>query len=166
MMKRGLAPHLLLMVLSCVLIIAASCSGPSVSPPSTVPAAPPSTPSSPPPTPPGAVSPATPQSGQSVDQLSQAGKTVYATSCIRCHGDKGQGVTGPAVIGPSANLGKYATAKALLTYISTIMPASAPGSLPLQSYLQLLAYLLVENKVVAPGTMLDSAQLDNIKLEK
>ncbi len=165
MMKRGLAPHLLLMVLSCILIIAASCSGSSVSPPSTSPAVPPSAPSPPPPAPPGAVTPATPSSGQSVDQLSQAGKTVFASSC-RCHGDKGQGVNGPAIIGPNANLGKYATAKALLTFISTIMPASAPGSLPSQSYLQLLAFLLVENKIVAPGTTMNPAQLDTIKLSK
>ena len=164
MMKRGLVPHLLLMVLWCVLIISASCMGLLI-PPSTSPPVPPSAPSPPPPAPPGAVTPALPPSGQSVDQLSQAGKTVFASSC-RCHGDKGQGGNGPAIIGPNANLGKYATAKGLLTFISTIMPASAPGSLPSQSYLQLLAFLLVENKIVAPETNIDASQLDTIKLAK
>jgi mono/diheme cytochrome c family protein len=147
------------LVLIVLLVSMASCAGSQSSVPSSKQ---PSTPSSPA----KSLPPVTPSAGQSVDQLAQTGNTVYASSCVRCHGDKGQGVTGPAVIGANANLAKYTTAKGLYDYLSTAMPAFAPGSLPAQSYLQLLAYLLVENKFVLPGTTLDPTQLDSIKLAK
>jgi mono/diheme cytochrome c family protein len=145
------------LVLIVLLVSMASCVGSQSSVPSSNQ---PSIPSSPA----NSLPPVTPSAGQSIDQLAQTGKTVYASNCIRCHGDKGQGVTGPAVIGPSANLVKYNTAKGLNDYISTAMPAFAPGSLPAQSYLQLLAYLLLENKFIVPGTTLEPARLDSIKL--
>ena len=147
------------LILFLVLVLTFSCAGgQSVTPASNQP------PATPGPT--GTSTTETPSGGQSVDQLSQAGRTVYSSNCIRCHGDNGQGVTGPAVIGTGANLNKYNTAKGLYDYLSTAMPAFAPGSLPPQSYLQVLVYLLVENKYLSAGTMLDPSQLNNIKLTK
>ncbi len=149
----------LILLLSVVLVLTVSCSGSqSITPASSQPAATSGQADT--------SSSVTPSAGQSVDQLSQAGKTVYASNCVKCHGDNGQGVTGPAVIGPGANLIKYKTAKGLYDYLSTAMPAFAPGSLPPQSYLQVLVYLLVENKFISPGTMLDPSQLNNIQLAK
>jgi len=40
-------------------------------------------------------------------QFADAGKTVFAAKCVKCHGASGQGGTGPALIGSGASLGKY-----------------------------------------------------------
>lgn len=84
----------------------------------------------------------------SAGQLADAGKTVFADNCARCHGDQGQGVTGPALIGPSASYGRFSNAEQLLNYISTAMPMDHPGSLTPQQYLQVTAYLLVQNNIL------------------
>ncbi len=105
-------------------------------------------------------------SSPTAGQLEEAGKTVYANSCAKCHGDKGQGVTAPSIIGTAASLDKYNTAQGLLNFISTVMPADAPGTLSQQAYLQVLSYLLVENKYISPETIIDSNLLDKITLKK
>jgi len=119
---------------------------------------------------PGAQSPASPppaaQSEQTADQLCQTGKTVYATACVKCHGSFEQPGPRHPLIGPGVNLSKYATARGLLEFMRTTMPPSAPDSLPSQSYLQVLACLLLENKYVLPGAILSPDQLDNIGLAR
>ncbi len=99
-------------------------------------------------------------------QAADSGKTTYASKCAKCHGDNGQGVTAPAVIGSGANLGKYNTAQGLLEFISAQMPFDAPGSLSSQEYLNILAFLLVQDNYVTAATALDSNQLVNIQLKK
>jgi cytochrome c len=98
-------------------------------------------------------------------QYSSAGQTVYVKSCASCHGDQGQGTKAPAIIGSNASLSKYNTAKGLLDKISTTMPMSAPGTLSHQEYLQLLAYILSGNKLVAPNTLFSESQLISITLK-
>jgi polar amino acid transport system substrate-binding protein len=104
--------------------------------------------------------------GTTFGQAGDAGKTVFAGSCVRCHGNNGQGTTAPAVIGSSANLGKYNTAQGLLDFIRVSMPFNAPGSLSSQDYLNVLSFLLVQNNYVSSGTALDTGQLKNIQLKK
>ncbi len=99
-------------------------------------------------------------------QAANEGKTVFANRCSKCHGDSGQGITAPAVIGSSANLGKYNTAQGLLNFIDVSMPFDAPGSLSSQDYLNVLSFLLVQNNYVDAGTALDQNQLGNIQLKK
>jgi mono/diheme cytochrome c family protein len=98
------------------------------------------------------------------DQLAEAGRAVYAEQCAACHGTQGEGAVGPAVIGPRANLAKYRTARGLLDYTSSLMPQNAPGSLSPEAYLQVTAYLLVQNNEVQPSAPLDSSNLDGIQL--
>ncbi len=97
-----------------------------------------------------------PGAAATAGQLADAGKSVYADNCARCHGDQGQGVTGPALIGPSASYGRFSNADQLLSYISTAMPMDHPGSLTPQQYLQVTAYLLVQNNILQPGASMSN----------
>ncbi len=104
--------------------------------------------------------------GPTAGQLADQGKAVFASHCAKCHGDQGQGVTAPANIGPTAQLQKYNTAKGLYDYVSTLMPNDAPGSLSQQEYLQVVSYLLVQNKFVTPNTPIIPDTLQSIPLTK
>lgn len=73
------------------------------------------------------------------------GEQVYASSCAMCHGDQGQGGNGPALIGDDADLSQHGDGRGLLDYISEAMPASSPGSLTEEQYLDVTAYILEAN---------------------
>jgi cytochrome c len=103
--------------------------------------------------------------GETFGQIATAGKTVYASKCAGCHGDNGQGVTAPAVMGANAQLSKYNTAQGLLDYISISMPFNAPGKLSRQEYLNVLSFLLVQNNLVPSGNPFDSNQLNTLQLK-
>jgi mono/diheme cytochrome c family protein len=90
-----------------------------------------------------------------IGQYAQTGAAVYASNCAACHGDKGQGVTAPAVIGASAALAKYNTAQGLFSFISTTMPFTGPGSLSRDQYNQILCFILVQNKYADPQAKFD-----------
>lgn len=62
------------------------------------------------------------------------GETAYAQQCASCHG---QDIV--------ESLQGYPDASLFFNFISTAMPASAPGSLPPQQYADIVAYLLSEN---------------------
>lgn len=97
--------------------------------------------------------------------LSDSGQTIYNKYGARCHGESGQGRSGPVLIGSSAGLAKYNTAKGLLDYIVGTMPLGAPGSLSHQDYLDILCYLLIQNNHVSAETVFDEAQLSSITLK-
>lgn len=74
------------------------------------------------------------------------GAKVYAEQCAVCHGDHLQGLVGPTLKGPAFASKDYEyTIGAILGYISTMMPSSAPGSLTHQQYADLMAFLLQQN---------------------
>jgi len=98
-------------------------------------------------------------------QFAEQGKTVLA-NFGQCHGDSGQGQKAPAIIGPNSQLAKFKNAKDLLDYISSTMPANAPGSLTQQQYLQVLCFILVQNKFVTADTPVDPSQLERLVLTK
>lgn len=105
-------------------------------------------------------------SGTTFGQLAQTGKTVFASRCAKCHGDSGQGVTAPAIIGASASLDKYNTAQGLLNFIDTAMPMNAPGILSQQEYSQVLSFLLVQNNFTPSDKVFDASNLGNIPLKR
>ena len=109
---------------------------------------------------------ATAPGATTVGQLADAGKTVYASRCAKCHGDRGQGVGAPPVIGASANLQKFNNAQALLEYINIAMPMDAPGGLSRQEYSQVLSFLLVENGFTPATTVFDAGNLSRLTLKK
>lgn len=92
------------------------------------------------------------------------GRNTFAAYCSYCHGDKGQGYIGPAIIGPHQNLAKYRTAEKLLDFISSTMPQDAPGSLSSKEYAQVLAFLLAQNRFVSSDSTFSPAGFGNITL--
>jgi alcohol dehydrogenase (cytochrome c) len=94
-----------------------------------------------------------------------AGKAVYSGHCAKCHGDQGQGITGPVLVGPTASLTKYSTAQGLLSFISTAMPLDAPGSLSHQEYLQLVSLVLVWNNYAAGSATFSESALGSLPLK-
>ena len=104
--------------------------------------------------------------GPNAGLLAEAGKTVFTAHCAKCHGEKGEGLFAPTVIGRGSNLGKYNSARGLMDYITVVMPYDAPGSLTQQEYLQVLSFLLIQNGFIKPETVISSNQLQQIQLKK
>jgi mono/diheme cytochrome c family protein len=143
-------------------LLLVGCASPAAVSPTTAPATP--TPSLPPTAAPSATAilVAQPTAGQ----LANAGQAVFTQNCATCHGDQGQGLIGPALIGPSAVLTPYGTARGLYDFVSTNMPQSAPGSLTNEQYLQVVSYLLVRNSLVPTDASLSTEGLANIQLRR
>lgn len=81
-----------------------------------------------------------------------AGRAVYLKHCARCHGEKGEGLEGPALIDETENrLQSYSNAATLFRYVRLLMPLDAPDSLPEKDYWNVVAYLLARNGVIAEG---------------
>ncbi len=102
--------------------------------------------------------------GTTASTLADSGKTVFAGSCAGCHGDQGQGANAPALIGSKAQLAKYSTGKGLYDFVKATMPRNRPGSLSADQYLQVTAFLLVQNNDVQPSAALNESTLSNVKL--
>jgi mono/diheme cytochrome c family protein len=87
------------------------------------------------------------------DQIA-AGRDVYAADCAQCHGDQGEGGTGPVLIGGNKRIASYESTTRLYDYVSRTMPFDSPGSLSEQQYWDTIAYLLDENQLLPEGTVL------------
>ena len=86
----------------------------------------------------------------------EAGAQAYASSaCAACHMPDLSGGEGPPLTGPSfvANWGA-GPVSSLFQFIKENMPATAPGSLSDQTYVELVAYLLSTSGVPAGETAL------------
>ena len=167
------ASGLLALVLSVVAVVVAGCGGTTTASPTTLPAtaakaAPTAAAAA------AAIAPtvaptiaaaATKAGGATAGQMADAGAGVYASQCASCHGDKGQGVTGPALIGANAKFGRFKTGQDFLNYVSNNMPLDHPGSLSADQSLQVTAYLLVQNNVVQKDASLTSASLGSVQFK-
>ncbi len=98
-------------------------------------------------------------------QVANAGRTIFTVNCASCHGANGQGIDGPALIGPNQNLNKYQTAQGLVDYIKTAMPFNAPGSLSQAQYLDIVVFILVLNNWLSGSTYLNQITLNSILLK-
>lgn len=77
---------------------------------------------------------ATPVEGGLVTEEQAArGDALYEQRCASCHGDD--------IVESFAS---YPNAALFFGYVSTAMPADAPGSLPQQQYADIIAYLMTE----------------------
>ena len=103
-------------------------------------------------------------SAQTPQGTTQDGELLYAERCAKCHGEQGQGKLGRALIGSTANLGGYGTARGLFDYTRKIMPIDAPGKLLESEYWAVLAYILTENKLLSDGTTLGRQNAGGIRL--
>jgi cytochrome c oxidase subunit 2 len=96
--------------------------------------------------------------------LARDGDTVFANTCAVCHGDAGQGKIGPPLIGANQHLANYQTGQGLFDFISADMPLDKPGSLTHQQYLDLVAFLMVQNHDVAEGIPFNESELNAMGL--
>jgi polar amino acid transport system substrate-binding protein len=83
------------------------------------------------------------------------GKAKFADNCAQCHGDNLEGRAGPALKGtlfasPSANF----HVSDIFTIVSQNMPATNPGSLARDDYVEIMAYILQQNGYPAGSTAL------------
>lgn len=90
----------------------------------------------------------------SQDEQLATGQSVYATDCASCHGEQGEGGTGPVLIGGNKRIASYETTTRLNDYVSRTMPFDAPGSLGAQQYWDVIAYLLDGNDLLPADTVL------------
>lgn len=108
------------------------------------------------------------------------GAGVFAAKCAGCHGVRGEGLpVGPALIGREpregfpfgqspqhvrtvGNYWPYATT--LYDYINRAMPLNAPGSLAPNEIYAVIAWILSENEIIAPATVIDAASLPRVTM--
>jgi S-disulfanyl-L-cysteine oxidoreductase SoxD len=91
---------------------------------------------------------------QSQDEQLAAGREVYAAECAKCHGDQGEGGTGPALVGGSRRIASYENTDRLYDYVSRTMPFDDAGSLSEDEYWASIAYLLQENDLLPAEVVL------------
>ena len=102
------------------------------------------------------------------------GKEVFAQNCAACHGENGQGGINDRLVGGQGTLGSdkpiktvgsfwpYATT--LFDYIHRAMPYQAPGSLSVDDYYAVAAYVLSLNGILPPDGKLDKETLPKVKM--
>ncbi|QCP49865.1 transporter substrate-binding domain-containing protein [Trinickia violacea] len=96
------------------------------------------------------------------------GKSLYSSSCAKCHGADLKGLNAPALSGPAfapaAN--SHLTIGGVFGYMATNMPADRPGKLKDQDYADIMAFLLSSNGYTAGSAKLtaDSAKASKTPL--
>lgn len=94
-----------------------------------------------------------------------AGRDVYVAECAKCHGEEGEGGTGPTVIGGSRRIASYESTTRLYDYVSRTMPFDDAGSLSEEQYWDSIAYLLDANELL-PADVVLGPDADPITLER
>lgn len=105
------------------------------------------------------------------------GALVYAGQCAACHGDKLQGIKatgGPALAGGRGTLAtkkpvktvesNWPYATTLFDYVKRAMPFNAPGSLSDEQVYAVVAYILAQDKVIAPDEAMNAASLPKVQM--
>lgn len=102
------------------------------------------------------------------------GVDVYIEKCAACHGQRGEGVTAPALVGgfgtlatkaPVKTVGSYwPYATTLFDYIRRAMPYDRPMSLTNQEVWGLTAYVLWMNGIIGRSDVLDAATLPKVRM--
>lgn len=102
------------------------------------------------------------------------GVDVYIEKCAACHGQRGEGVTAPALVGgfgtlntkaPVKTVGSYwPYATTLFDYIRRAMPYDRPMSLTNQEVWALTTYVLWMNGIVGRSDVLDAATLPKVRM--
>jgi alcohol dehydrogenase (cytochrome c) len=77
-----------------------------------------------------------------------AGAQLYRQQCASCHGAQLQGVSAPALTGPSFG-NTHLNLSQFRSVVTTQMPLTAPGSLKPDQYAEVIAYLLKYDCVTA-----------------
>jgi polar amino acid transport system substrate-binding protein len=74
------------------------------------------------------------------------GEKKFQENCSRCHGHDLSGISGPALVGPTfASVKAGFTLGNIFLIVSQNMPATQPGSLAHDDYVQIMSFLLKKN---------------------
>jgi len=104
----------------------------------------------------------------------QQGAGIFASKCAACHGDKGQGGLGPALITDIqrhgidesttsiANYWPYSTT--LFDYVRRAMPWQSPRSLGDEEVYALVAFILAQNKLIPDDEVVDARSLPRVRM--
>ena len=102
------------------------------------------------------------------------GKEVFTARCASCHGAKGEGGDGPALVGgkgtlatatPKRTVGSYwPYATTVWDYVNRAMPFNQPGTLRPDEVYAVAAYVLFLNDIVAEKQVIDARSLPLIKM--
>jgi len=103
-----------------------------------------------------------------------AGRDVFAAKCASCHGEKGEGGIGPALVGGQGTL---ATAKPVKTvgsfwpyattlwdYTNRAMPFNQPGLLKAPEVYAVVAYILNLNGIIGANQTMNAKTLPKVKM--
>ena len=101
------------------------------------------------------------------------GAVVYAQKCAACHGENARGGVNAALVGGGAieridsartirNFWPYATT--VFDYIRRAMPWPQPRTLSNDEVYALTAYILAENRLIAPDAVMNATTLPQVKM--
>ncbi len=102
---------------------------------------------------------------QTQEEQVAAGQDVYAAECANCHGEQGEGGTGPVLIGGSRRIASYGDTDRLYDYVSRTMPFDDAGTLSEEQYWDSIAYLLDANELL-PAQAVLGPDSETITLER
>jgi cytochrome c len=102
------------------------------------------------------------------------GRALFVLRCAKCHGEKGVGDMGPALVG---GWGSLATPKPLKTvgsfwpyatsvwnYVNRAMPFNEPGALTHSQVYAAVAYILYVNDIAGENEVLNAKTLPKIRM--
>jgi S-disulfanyl-L-cysteine oxidoreductase SoxD len=103
------------------------------------------------------------------------GARIFAEKCAACHGEGAKGGTNPALITdlPLAGYGIeanktiknfWANATTIFDYVRRAMPWPTPRTLTDDEVYALVAYILVGNKIIDEGAVMDAKSLPRVKM--
>ena len=102
------------------------------------------------------------------------GKGVFTARCASCHGPRGEGGDGPALVGgkgtlatptPKKTVGSYwPYATTVWDYVNRAMPFNQPGTLSHDEVYAVAAYVLFLNDIVGEEDVLNANSLPLIKM--
>ena len=103
-----------------------------------------------------------------------AGRDVFAAQCARCHGPKGDGDVGPALVGgqgtlqtarPLKTVGSYwPYATTLWDFVNRAMPFDRPGLLKPPEVYAAVAYILNLNGIIGDADVMDAKSLPKVRM--
>ena len=102
------------------------------------------------------------------------GREVFTARCAKCHGAKGDGGDGPALVGgqgtlatpkPKKTVGSYwPYATTVWDYVNRAMPFNQPGTLSHREVYAVVAYVLYLNDIVGEKQVVDAKSLPKVKM--
>jgi mono/diheme cytochrome c family protein len=99
-------------------------------------------------------------------EQAERGRHAYENSCSACHQPTLTGAgEAPAIVGtPFMDRWREDTVSSLFTRVSTLMPFDSPATLPDETYLDIVAYILQVNTFPAGDRELDPRDLESIRI--